>query len=328
MGSLLPIVWGQGGRGQTPPREAIMRSLPILRQEGCHRYPRAISLRSDVVVDSAAQTLRPLGTMVAYGFERGSVQVDLDVAERLHATVLEILPDWQRFPDPREMRKVAEERGFTIWSAHGCWGGQSIRARRVDLGSLSQETWQESVDDLKRCLDWLQAAGGCCLVVHPGGLSDREDQDRRRDALIRGLHELADHVHSIGLMLCVENMPPGVHPGSRMSDLTKIVADVDRTAVRLALDTGHANLGSSLENETLAAEGFLETTHVHDNDGRADSHLPPGEGTIVWSEFGNSLRTIGYRGPIMLECIRELRRRPENINDTFLALLQQLRGGV
>src|SRR5436309_956891 len=99
--------------------------------------------------------VRPLGTMVAYGFERGQIEVDLAIADRLGATCLEILPDWSRLPDPGVMRTLAGDRGFAIHSAHGCWGGQSIAAPRVDLGSTDPSTWQASVDDLKRCLDWL-----------------------------------------------------------------------------------------------------------------------------------------------------------------------------
>ena len=46
---------------------------------------------------------------------------------------------------------------------------------------------------------------------------------------------------------------------------------------RFTLDTGHANL-----NHCLA--GFLDTgfehMHLHDNDGRRDTHSPVGKGTI------------------------------------------------
>ena len=53
---------------------------------------------------------------------------------RLGAAVLEILPDWRLFPDPRALRDRVADAGLAIHSAHGCWGGQSIRAPRVDLG--------------------------------------------------------------------------------------------------------------------------------------------------------------------------------------------------
>src|SRR4051812_25854776 len=103
---------------------------------------------------------RLLGTMITYGYPRLSLQSELDLAEYLGADVVEILPDWRVFPDPLELRMIAADRGMAVWSAHGCWGGQTIAASRVDLGSTDPAVWGESVDDLRRCIDWLEAAGG------------------------------------------------------------------------------------------------------------------------------------------------------------------------
>ena len=279
------------------------------------------------MVATSAAFVRPLGTMVAYGFDRGSVLSDLDIADRLGAGVLEILPDWRAYPDPLQMKAIATDRGFAIHSAHGCWGGQSIRAQRVDLGATNPETWTASLDDLRRCLDWLRAAGGKCLIVHPGGLSDTRESAARRESLRLGLEGLADHIGGSGLVACVENMPPGVNPGSETTAIAALVAEIGRPEIALALDTGHANLVDSAEKETLAAGFLLATTHVHDNDGRADSHHPPGLGTVDWAAWAAALNAIGYRGPIMLECIRELRKHPEAIDPPFLAQLDMLRAG-
>jgi sugar phosphate isomerase/epimerase len=171
-------------------------------------------------------------------------------------------------------------------------------------------THLESVDDLKACIDWLAAAGGKYLVVHPGGLSDPDERTERRTALSRGLLELADHARGTDVVVCVENMPPGVYPGSRMTELAELLQELDRSNLALALDTGHANLTASPAEETRAAGSLLATTHVHDNNGRQDSHQPPGLGTIDWPDWGLALDSIGYYGPIVLECIRHLRQSP------------------
>lgn len=270
---------------------------------------------------------RALGTMVAYGFPRGDVGIDLAIAARLGASCLEVLPDWSDYPDPIRLKVRAADLGFAIHSAHGCWGGQSIRAPRVDLGSPDAATHRASLDDLRRCLDWLAGAGGSCLVVHPGGLSDPDDERARRDALARGLTALVDHVEGSGLSVCVENMPPGVHPGTRMADLSALVAELDRPALAVALDTGHAHITASPAEETRAAGRWLRTTHVHDNNGRQDTHEPPGVGTIDWTAWVAALDEIGYRGPIMLECIRHLRQHPDALDDRLLHLLARLTAG-
>ncbi len=155
-------------------------------------------------------------------------------------------------------------------------------------------------------------------MVHPGGLSEAQDRQPRREALARGLLELAEHAVGLRVRICVENMPPGVHPGSRMAELVELLAELNHPKLLLALDTGHANLTATAHEETLAAGSLLATTHVHDNNGRQDSHLPPGHGTIDWPAWGRALDAIGYSGPIMLECIRHLRQYPTDFRPEVL----------
>lgn len=267
---------------------------------------------------------RRLGTMVVYGFANRDLAIDLEIARRIGASVVEILPDWRAFPDPEPLRRQVADAGFTVHSAHGCWGGQSIRAPRVDLGDVDPRTHSASIADLKQCVDWLAEAGGTFLVVHPGGLSEPQQFEARRDALARGLIALADHARGTGVTICVENMPRGVYPGSRMGDLAALVAEIDRPEIALALDTGHAQITSTARGETLDAGAWLKTTHVHDNDGRQDSHLPPGFGRVDWEGWISALDEIEYRGPVMLECIRHLRQNPEIITPSFVERLNRL----
>lgn len=270
---------------------------------------------------------RRLGTMVAYGFAEIDLAGELALAGRLGATVLEIFPLWSGWPDPAELRERVADAGMAVHSAHGCWGGQTIRASRVDLAQSDPVLHQASVDDLKRCIDWLDEAGGQCLVVHPGGLSDPEQILARRRSVGDGLLHLAEHARGSRVIVCVENMPPGVHPGSRMNDLASLVAELAQPEVALALDTGHAHISADVVLETLAAGASLRTTHVHDNDGRQDTHRPPGEGTIDWSLWSRALDAIGYEGPIMLECIRQLRKSPEVLAEPLFEILRQLCAG-
>ncbi|HKI19110.1 MAG TPA: sugar phosphate isomerase/epimerase family protein, partial [Isosphaeraceae bacterium] len=203
---------------------------------------------------------RLLGTMVIYGFPEQELEPELDIALGIGASLLEILPDWSRFPDPELVRKQSADRGLSIHSAHGCWGGRTIRASRVDLGSADPSVRRESVDDLKECVDWLNRAGGSCLVVHPGGLSIPSDFLSRRAALAQGLIALAEHATGAGVTICVENMPPGVHPGSRMADLADLLIELNHPRLALALDTGHANLTANAAEETRACRPTAVTT--------------------------------------------------------------------
>lgn len=267
---------------------------------------------------------RALGTMVTDGFVPLGLANDLKIAQSLGAQVVEILPNWRSLPDPKLLAREVRDAGLAIHSAHGSWGGQAIQATSVDLASIDPRRQSDSIDDLKRCLDWLAKAAGACLIVHPGGLSAAHDLDARRAALAHSLLSLADHASSSQIILCIENMPPGVHPGSHMLDLVALVKELNRPELALALDTGHANLSSTPSIETQNAGHLLHTTHVHDNNGKQDSHLPPGLGTIDWHAWSSSLNQINYRGPIMLECIRHLRDYPETLTPRLSKLLNSL----
>jgi len=262
--------------------------------------------------------------MVAYGFATVDFAAELALAGRLGASVLEVLPDWRALPDPPLPPPRVAHASPRVPRPHGSWGGQAIRAPRVDLGELDATAHRASVADLKSCVDWLAAAGGTFLVVHPGGLSLAELAPARRAALARGLIALAEHARDTGVILCVENMPPGVHPGSRMADLFDLLAELDRPELALALDTGHAHITAAAPGETRAAGRLLRTTHVHDNDGRQDTHLPPGLGTLDWPAWLEALDAIDYRGPILLECIRHLRNDPDSPSEELTCLLQRL----
>ena len=275
---------------------------------------------------------RPLGTMIVYGYPGADLAGEMAIAQRIGATHLEILPDWRVYPDPTDLITRAADSGLTIHSAHGCWGGQTIQARQVDLASLDPTIRAESVADIRACVDWLHRAGGSFLVVHPGGLSEPADQPARRDVLVASLAALAPLAAGAGVMLCVENMPPGVHPGSSMADLAAVVAEVDSPSVALAMDTGHAFLTAThsgavdpgLQSTTQAAGRWLATTHVHDNNGRQDVHWSPGAGGIDWDGWVRHLDAIDYRGPILLECIRHLRQHPKAIDEAFLDRLRKM----
>jgi sugar phosphate isomerase/epimerase len=134
--------------------------------------------------------------------------------------------------------------------------------------------------------------------------------EHRAESLVRSLKVLAAAAPSESF-ICVENMPRGVWPGSEMGDLARIVDRVGRKEVALIVDTGHAAIVEDAASQTRKAGARLASTHVHDNDGKQDSHRIPGSGVVDWGSWIAALDEIGYGGPVMLECIRDLRDRDE-----------------
>lgn len=262
---------------------------------------------------------RRLGLMVVHSPKGPLLEHDLGLASMLGATCVELLPQWHSLPEAAVVREVIENSGLSLWSVHGPWGGQAISAARVDLADVNDQLRQISIDDVLRAMDWATRLGAKVVVVHPGGLSAPEELAERTENLTQSLDRLSVEARSRNIRIGLENMPRGVYPGSHMAELAGIVRAVNRpAALGLVLDTGHARISGDLCEETLAAQGLLISTHVHDNDGRSDSHRPPGEGVIKWPAWFAALEQIGYPGPIMLECVKALRERPEQRLDDWI----------
>ncbi|MDR2861323.1 MAG: sugar phosphate isomerase/epimerase [Syntrophobacterales bacterium] len=86
--------------------------------------------------------------------------------------------------------------------------------------------------------------------------------------------------------ICIENVYE-----SDPAILRRLMEGVNSPMIGFCFDTGHYNIfsRSSLEVwiETMAP--YLKQLHIHDNGGKHDQHLPPGEGTFPFERLGSLL---------------------------------------
>jgi|AGTN01.3.fsa_nt_gi Sugar phosphate isomerases/epimerases len=72
----------------------------------------------------------------------------------------------------------------------------------------------------------------------------------------------------------------------------------------LCADVGHANIiykDSGIRFLKKLGKN-VKLVHLHDNSGREDEHLKPGDGKIDWDKVSKTLKEIGFDGVINLEC--------------------------
>ena len=66
--------------------------------------------------------------------------------------------------------------------------------------------------------------------------------------------------------------------------------------VETCIDTGHAHMvGINVPEMIRQVGSHLKATHIADNHGKTDEHLPPFNGTIDWPEVMKALREINYQ---------------------------------
>jgi sugar phosphate isomerase/epimerase len=151
----------------------------------------------------------------------------------------------------------------------------------------------EAMDELKRVIDVAEDLPFPRLVLHMGGSREAADP-RKRDAAFSTLEHLVLHARHVGVTICLENTT------SEMGEpayLRSFVDETRLTGLRFNFDVGHAHLSDGEEALRIARDleplrDLVASTHIHDNHGEKDEHLPPYDGTIDWAETLKLLRGL------------------------------------
>ena len=106
------------------------------------------------------------------------------------------------------------------------------------------------------------------------------------------------------LNIAYENMTYGKCPGycTYIDQLVHLIDTYGDDRIGACLDTGHANMVYADQYEAILKLGHrLHCTHINDNLGKDDLHLPPFSGTVKWETVMKALREINYPGVLNLE---------------------------
>ncbi|MBQ9780292.1 MAG: sugar phosphate isomerase/epimerase [Clostridia bacterium] len=146
-------------------------------------------------------------------------------------------------------------------------------------------------------------------VIHPivrhSSLCNYNRWKEENLAFLAPLRELAEQK---GVTLCIENMTGIPYPdqpkelvfGSRAKDIRWLA---DKLDTGICWDFGHANLTGLCQSAELNTVGDrLRMVHIHDNNGKTDTHLNPFDGGVDWDDAAEGLRSMGY-GSMAWRCL-------------------------
>ena len=119
--------------------------------------------------------------------------------------------------------------------------------------------------------------------------------------------------------MLLENIP------NQLSSAERLVHFLEQTHLNMSfcLDVGHANMNEGVSTAFRILKGRIRSTHLHDNDGKEDSHLWPffsQGGTVDWKQTMQLLRSQPDRYPLLLE----LREFPEFPLPQSLEMVRQI----
>jgi sugar phosphate isomerase/epimerase len=183
---------------------------------------------------------------------------------------------------------------MNVWSVHS-----------PDLTSIADPDGtkrQTQVDILKHCLDLAAELGAKAVPSHALLVGPLKEDPAGSEARINDfLAELTDFAEGNPAQVAFENAG---FPAGEMAAATRILERLganSRAAYGFVLDTGHANIDGDLGEIEDHVSDHLISLHLNDNDGKGDTHLAPGEGTVDWSAVGRILKACDYRGVVMYE---------------------------
>jgi len=153
------------------------------------------------------------------------------------------------------------------------------------------------LDEIKRVLDIAEVVPFKFLIQHLG-VSGEEYSEQKIDAAFAALEEISIFARQRGVELLLENTPNALSSAERLL----LFLEATHMDLDLCFDTGHANMKEGVEAAFRLMKSRIRSTHVHDNNGKEDSHLFPlvsEGGTVAWPAAMDSLRTLDC--PLVLE---------------------------
>lgn len=182
--------------------------------------------------------------------------------------------------DAIKIGDYARKVGINSWSCHAAGPG----------GFDTGDTIDASVQANRHCIDISASLGSVVNVLHIGSHSHED--------ACRILEQICQYAAEKNVRIALEN-------GSSLKSMESILGlarEVDMPSLGICVDTGHANLGDLGAPQAIRMAGsLLLTTHLQDNFGERDDHMPPGMGYIDWEEVFKALDEINYSRTLMLE---------------------------
>lgn len=216
-----------------------------------------------------------------------------------------------------EMAQLAgwlSEYGLRVKALHATKGSaRDVTARGKHYRKDYTSDWEYNriagVELIQNRVELAAAIGAEEIVLHLyiPHVSIRENPEEKEQfyaCVYRSLDELMPCCMERKVRICMENLFD--FPGEYMLEAwDRLFSRYPEEFLGLCYDTGHANMiWGRQAPEILAKYGErIFAVHLHDNHGKADEHLIPGEGTIDWQAVMEAVARSAYQAPLVLELV-------------------------
>ncbi len=152
------------------------------------------------------------------------------------------------------------------------------------------------VDEIKRALEIADVIPFRYLIQHIG-VAGQELDERRVDAGFSSLEEIKVFAGQRGVEILIENIPNDLSSAERLDSFLAAT----HLNLNYCFDIGHAHMSKGVADQFERMQNRIRSTHIHDNNGREDAHLFPGQGSIDWPRTMQVLGSRPEQYPLVLE---------------------------
>ena len=204
--------------------------------------------------------------------------------------------DWKY--EAEKIALAVQETGIELAQCHLPFKGKKVKWHTPEELAYYYEMFYRAID----VAGFLGIPWG---VIHPERFIGQNLSD---EECCRINHETNDkyieYALNKGVNIAYENMVLGAKAGycAYIDQLVDLIDSYADPRIGACLDTGHANMVYDDQYEPILKLGHrLHCTHINDNLGKDDLHLPPFSGTVKWESVIKGLREINYPGVLNLE---------------------------
>lgn len=162
----------------------------------------------------------------------------------------------------------------------------TIHAPFMDLnpGAIDSSIREATRNRIRQVMRAAELLRPRVIVVHPG-YDDLHYGDNSLVWLKNSIdfwREFVPRARELGTILAVENIFE-----KEPSTIKALLDAIDDPCFRHCFDVGHWNMFKTVTMEEWFSElgSYIAESHIHDNNGRSDEHLPVGEGSIDFAGF-------------------------------------------
>jgi sugar phosphate isomerase/epimerase len=225
--------------------------------------------------------------------------------------------DYQNRAQVSELEHFFRDSELELFSLHSplftddVWGRSGPHAV-ITITEPVKAKRTAMVDEIKRVLEIAESIPFRYLIQHIG--TDGEEYGERQfDAAFTALEELSVFARQRGVAILLENIANGFSSAEQLAGFL-IETHLD---LNLCFDVGHAHMNEGVGAAFEIMKDRIRSTHVHDNNGIEDLHLPPllsEAGSIDWQQTMKLLRSRADQYPLLLE-LRETPGMPQPLED-------------